>query len=346
MRDFNNATKAGENLAGGINRLAQALNSFDVGGFIDKISRAKAASDEWLRGLGNAQVFEELNRLLGVTDQNGQLINPDVAEAEGKIAGLEREVDLLQKAIAQNTELGFDNSAAIARLAEVRGELARLRAEAQGLPAVVQGVRPSGEVLPFPGDDPNGTNGQMGGPALRGGRRNPVTKEVGLDKSLKKNGASKSDGYKSAIEDLTRETAALEQKRAALASLNPLAADYAQQVDAVEVAQRLLTEAQEAGKAVGAELSDVQRLLTGDLTGLTPAAKAQAEAIREVALANAAATASYEALQKSSRTRRRRRKRRFRTGCISRRTWSAPASPISARRSRTARSRRRNGATC
>lgn len=65
--------------------------------------------------------------------------------------------------------------------------------------------------------------------------------------------------------------------------LNPLVNDYDRALTRLEVAQKLLNEAQEQGVAVGVELKDVQQLLAGNFANLTPEAQKQAEAILRAA---------------------------------------------------------------
>jgi tape measure domain-containing protein len=82
-------------------------------------------------------------------------------------------------------------------------------------------------------------------------------------------------------------------------TLNPLVNDYGLALSTVEAAQQLLTEAQKEGTAAGLELSDVQQLLHGDLSGLSPAAREQAMAMRELAIQTGEAEAAGNRLDES-----------------------------------------------
>jgi hypothetical protein len=110
-------------------------------------------------------------------------------------------------------------------------------------------------------------------------------------------GKSKTDAYQSEIASLNQRTAALKETYDAQSKLNPLDADYAQKVTAIEQATSTLSAAQKAGAAVGKELSDVNQLLYGDLSMLTPEAQKQALAIRAAALGYADADAKLKALK-------------------------------------------------
>lgn len=151
--EFDKATGASGNFADTLSDVASGIDGLDVSGLISKIqavidifSEAERAGTSWLNSVGNSEIFARLNEASGVTE-GGQIVNPDVSEAEAKISALEKEVGTLQAQIENNTELGFDNSGAIARLGEVRSELAALRAEAAGLSRFVDGIRPDGSVV-------------------------------------------------------------------------------------------------------------------------------------------------------------------------------------------------------
>lgn len=94
-REFNSSTGASENFAQGINSAASAINGFDVSGLIQKIREAKNEFDGFLASLGNAQVFKDLNDLLGTTDGAGNVMNLDKEQAEDDVNALEREVQTL-----------------------------------------------------------------------------------------------------------------------------------------------------------------------------------------------------------------------------------------------------------
>lgn len=83
------------------------------------------------------------------------------------------------------------------------------------------------------------------------------------------------------------------------ATLNPLVNDYGQALSTIDAAQQLLTEAQKEGTAAGLELSNVQQLLYGDLSALSPAAREQALAMRELAVKTGEAEAAGNRLDES-----------------------------------------------
>jgi tape measure domain-containing protein len=300
VRDFNKATGAGEKFAGGIDAVSKAITRLDVAGLIAKLQKAKKAFDDTLQSAGNAQIFKDLNELLGVT-KDGELVNPDVEAARVKIAGLEREIEVLQQTIAKNTNLGFDNTEALARIRSVRAELAGLQAAAANMPVTVTGLKLDGTAA-----DASTTNGLMGGSTIRGGARKPVAvAPVSVDDfpvlggSKKGGGAAKVNEFDAAVKSANEATVALQQQEQAMRGLDGASADYATKVAAIEKAQELLSAAQEGGRAVGKELSDVNQLLYGDLSKLTPAAQEQARVIRELSLGYADATTKLDKMKES-----------------------------------------------
>jgi len=103
------------------------------------------------------------------------------------------------------------------------------------------------------------------------------------------------------LEEQRQYIAALQAETGIRSQLNPLVNDYGMAMTAVEVAQQLLTEAQKEGIEAGLELSDVQQLLYGDLSGLSPVAREQAMAMRELALSTGTAKAESEMLAESQK---------------------------------------------
>ena len=263
VREFNNATGASENFTNSIDNLASALADVDVGGFIEKIQSAKAEFESFLGSLGNAQVFKDLNEALGVTDADGNILNPDVSEAETKIAGLERELELLHQRIEVNSELGFDNTDALARIGQVRNELAALRAEAAGMPTTVDVKPVPGSGLVFSPDTGGGTNGLMGGPSMRGGSRRPVAvdtvsvKDFAAPSSKSRSragGKSKQSDYAREIEQIKERTAAIQAETAAMAGINPLINDFGYAIEFARSKQELLNAAQKSGVEITPEV--------------------------------------------------------------------------------------------
>ncbi|MEQ1406156.1 tape measure protein [Neorhizobium sp. Rsf11] len=228
VREFNNATGASQRFAGGVNNAAKAINDFDVAGLISKIQSADKAFRDYLSTI---ELFDELNKLTGTTDAEGNVINVDKEKAEDDVKALEREVELLQERIKLNTELGFDNVEAMARLDEVLGKLAQVRAAAAALPDFVEGyqVGPNG-IEAVTGS----TNGQMGGSKTRGGARRPVavkpvsTSDFAPPPSKSSGGGGRGRGgggrganeYQREIEQIKERTLALQAETAAQGALN------------------------------------------------------------------------------------------------------------------------------
>ncbi|WP_423208780.1 tape measure protein [Paracoccus yeei] len=136
---FDQATGASGRFADGVSDLSAGLDSFDVEGMIakiqsviDKFNEAESAGTAWLNNLGNADFFKRINEANGIpadaTTVDLDLIL-ETRAAEEKAAALEKEIAALQAQIENNTSLGFDNSGAIARIGEVRAQLAALRAD-------------------------------------------------------------------------------------------------------------------------------------------------------------------------------------------------------------------------
>lgn len=312
-REFNSATGAGENFANGIDGVARAINSIEFDTFIQKIGEAQGALKNFFNTAGDAEIFQRLNELLGVTNAEGVPINIDKTEAESKIAELENEVETLQTLIELNTNLGIDVSGAIENLAAVRGELAALRAEASGLSETMGPTRvvPGSGLIQTP-DTGGGTNGSMGGSTSRGGaRRVPTVDQVSIKDfaapaasgggggGAKKGRSGGQSDYAKEIEQIRERTAALVAETQAQSQINPLLDDYGFASERARSAQELLTAAQKSGLAAGKELKDVSQLLSGNFEGLSPAAREQATAMLELASGYASASAGADKLAES-----------------------------------------------
>ncbi|TDH35726.1 hypothetical protein E2A64_10340 [Pseudohoeflea suaedae] len=264
-REFNNATGAGEKFAGSINTAADAINGFDVGGFIQALRDAKSEFDTFLADIGNSDVFLKLNQAMGVVDGDGFVINVDKEQAEAKTRALEKEVETLQERIALNTRLGFDNTEALARIAEIRSALAGLQAATPDMPDTFSGVGVVEGVGPVP-DEYAYT--PSGGPR-RGGKRRATVEPVSLSDfapppgKKKSGGKSKVDDYQREIEQIKERTAAIQAETAAMAGLNPLVDDYGFAVEKANAVHDLLTAAQKAGLDVTPELrANIDQLAT------------------------------------------------------------------------------------
>lgn len=139
-REFNTTTGASDRFAGGINNLASTVSNFDVSGFLAKIQSVDEGFQKFLNNVGNSDVFVRLNQALGLMDESGKVINPDIQAANDKTAALEREVKDLQANIEKNTTLGFDTTEALSRLAGVKAVLDQLRGQAASIPATLPKV--------------------------------------------------------------------------------------------------------------------------------------------------------------------------------------------------------------
>ncbi len=271
-REFNQSTGASENFAQGVNSAADAINSFDVSGLIQKIKDAKNEFDGFLGSLGNAQVFKDLNDLLGTTDGAGNVINVDKEQAEDDVKALEREVKLLQAAIERNTNLEVDNTEAIARLNEVQAKLAEVRAAASAMPDVVGGFTlGEGGIESVPAEGVGAPTTSLGGPRTRGGKRkqavvNPVSNadfkappsRGGGGGGGKRGGGGGGGGganeFQRETEQIRERTEAIRAETEAQSGLNPLIDDYGYTLEFASSKQDLLNAAKQAGLSITPEL--------------------------------------------------------------------------------------------
>ncbi|MDX0966478.1 tape measure protein [Sinorhizobium medicae] len=272
-REFNNSTGASENFAQGINSAANAINSFDVSGLIQKIRDADAAFKDFLANDGTLNaILDTLNKLSGTTDAAGNVINIDKEKAEDDVTALEREVQLLQERIALNTKLGFDNTEAVARLNEVLGKLAEVRAAAAAMPDTVAGyvVGENGiEAVPESGST------SLGGPRTRGGKRKkkavapvsisdfkaPPSRGGGGGGGGRKRGGGGGGGggggadeFRRETEQIRERTEAIQAETAAQVGLNPLVNDFGYAVEFAAAKQDLLNATKQAGLTITPEL--------------------------------------------------------------------------------------------
>ncbi|MDW9899123.1 tape measure protein [Sinorhizobium meliloti] len=270
VREFNQSTGASERFAHGINNAAGAIDNFDVSGLIKKIQDADTAFRDFLaNNAGLNAVLDTLNRISGVTDAAGNVINVDKEPAEDAVKALEREVGLLQATIEKNTNLGFDNTEAVARLNEVLGKLAEVRAAAAAMPDFVEGYQlgENGiEAVPESGST------SLGGPRTRGGKRkkaavNPVSLPDfkpppsrgggggGRSRGGGAGGSGSADELQREIQQIQERTAAIQAETAAQAGLNPLLNDFGYAVEFAASKQDLLNAAKSAGKEITPELA-------------------------------------------------------------------------------------------
>ncbi|MDX0297965.1 tape measure protein [Sinorhizobium meliloti] len=270
VREFNQSTGASERFAHGINNAAGAIDNFDVSGLIKKIQDADTAFRDFLaNNEGLNAVLDTLNRISGVTDAEGNVINVDKEKAEEEVKALEREVKLLQERIAYNTKVGFDNTEAMARLDELLGKLAEVRAAAAAIPGTVSGYQlgENGfEAVPESGST------SLGGPRTRGGKRkkaavNPVSLPDfkpppsrgggggGRSRGGGAGGSGSADELQREIQQIQERTAAIQAETAAQAGLNPLLNDFGYAVEFAASKQDLLNAAKSAGKEITPELA-------------------------------------------------------------------------------------------
>lgn len=244
-KEFNSATGAADRFAGGVNNVARAIADFDTAGFIRKVQEAHGVVERFLNDVGNAQIFNDLAHGLGVLE-DGLQVNVDTKAAREEAVMLEREIKLLQDRIALNTDLGIDNTDALARLGEVEARLASVRAQLQ--------TAPEYEDLP-------GFN--HGGPPRRGGRRRPkAPNAVSIEdfpvdpkgKKGKKSAKERADDYERLSERIADSTAALVAETEVQRGLNPLIDDYGYAAEKARTEQELLNAAKKAGITVTPEL--------------------------------------------------------------------------------------------
>lgn len=137
------------NVAGKINEATGASDK--AGAAIERLGGAVEVLGEIIVRIANGPIGDILGKLgeldqkarsvLGFLSQfslNDEIVNtliaPDATDAaKTDITSLEAELKTLQERIALNTELGFDNTGAIARIGEVQDAINQLRASAGGL---------------------------------------------------------------------------------------------------------------------------------------------------------------------------------------------------------------------
>lgn len=271
VRQFNTTTGASERLAHGIGLIGSAIASVDVSGFIKKIQEAKGVLDDFLQSAGNAGLFDSINRALGAVNEDGSVTNPDFTAASNKVQALEDEIKTLQDAIKSNTSLGFDNTDALNRLAEVRQAAQEAKRELAGLNPTVSGLTivPGEGLRPIGGTKERPQFGPARPTAEQVAQQNEINKrrqqieaiDITQDKYKPTGGKEKKarkerlDDYAREIESIKERTAALDAETSAQAKLNPLVNDYGRTLAYTKARQDLLTAAQKAGKPVTDELS-------------------------------------------------------------------------------------------
>lgn len=221
---INEATGASDKAGGAIERLGDAVEMLGdiivriangpIGQMLGQLDELDAKARSVLGFLGNFSLNDEIF---------STLIAPDAtASAEGEIASLEQELKTLQDRIALNTELGFDNTGALARIGEVQDAINQVRASAGGLtPEAIQDYAARngiGQASPKSGRLP-------AAPAVV----DPVsTKDFKPPSGSKSGGGgragskSKRSDFQQEVEQIKEETSALFAQTEALRSLAPL----------------------------------------------------------------------------------------------------------------------------
>lgn len=276
-REFNASTGAAENFAGGVNNVATAIADLDVSAFINKLVSAHGALVKFMTELGNADAFTALNQALGLMDADGNVINLDAKAAKDEATALEREVGLLQATIAKNTELGFDNTEALARLNEVSAKLAQVRGELASMPVTVPHVSDEksrqliNEQVPF---------NPLPAPAIASRQVSIADFAPPSSKSSSTGGKGgggskeKQDDYQREVAQIRERTAAVQAETAAQAGINPLIEDYDFAVTKARAARELLSAAEQAGVTITPELqASIDQLAGGYATATAEANK-------------------------------------------------------------------------
>ena len=179
--------------------------------------------------------------------------------AEAKVTVLQAEIEELQKRIALNTDLGFDNTEAMARLAEVSAELAAIRQQAADLAKQTPASLSTRGYVPGTPGDPNAlAQKDTTAPA----RIKPVSiKDYAAAGSGKKGKRDRDDDYERETKQIIERAAAIQAETAAQAALNPLIDDYGYAVEKARTEQDLLNAAKEAGKQITPQLrAEIEQL--------------------------------------------------------------------------------------
>ena len=112
-------------------------------------------------------------------------------------------------------------------------------------------------------------------------------------------GIQNKEDFAAKLAEQQKMLAQLKEETGIRASLNPLVNDYGLKLTTLQKAQELLNLAQQEGTAAGKELTSATQLLNGDLSALTPEARAQAEAMRALATQYGQTSAAAEQLKAS-----------------------------------------------
>lgn len=293
--EFDKATRASAGLANAVSGLGAGLDRFDAKGFvskiqsiIDKLTEAEEAGTAWLNSLGNSAIFEG-----GDEDWFNRVTSPETGKAQDKIDLLEREIGILQDKIEDNVEMGLDNTEAMARLQDLKAELAAVQAMAANLPRYFPSANmmTQGTFI--------GSGGYQPPPPASAGvppasppetvsiEDHPAAPSKGGSKGRKKGSGGRSrkeqlDDYAKEVKAIRERTAALEAEAASMLLVAASGEDYG---DALEYARKraeLLHAAQKAGKQITPELiAEIDQLAQSYVTAGLNAEKA-AEKLEQI----------------------------------------------------------------
>lgn len=266
--EFDRASGASEGLARAIGDLGDGLDRFDTEGFVTEVQRivdiireAEEAGTNWLNNIGNFDFFARLNEILGI-NEDGLTLNPDVREAENKIATLERLIEGLETQIESDKRFDINTDAAVAQLQRVREELAALRAEAANIPRYSFGNNtdtgtffntadyvpppsaPSAEPVSIEDHPATGGGNKGGGKGKRGG----ASRE-------------KLDDFEREAKSIRERTALMQLQSQVYGTLTGSTKEYGDAAQYAETKAKLLAAAQQAGKEVTPQLeAQIDRL--------------------------------------------------------------------------------------
>lgn len=267
--EFDKASGASANFTKMVGELGDGIDSFDADSFIEDIRQiislfgdAEQAAAGWLRELGNSPFFGKLNEALGVTE-NGLVVNPDIEQAERKIATLERLIEGLQAQIEREAAMGIDTSAAVASLQAVRAELAAVRAEAAALPRLDPEYNnmTTGTFYDGSGYVPPAGVGAATPPPVVSIEDHPAAPGKGKGVGGRRGGGggksrkAQLDDYAKEVQAIRERTAALEAEAASLVLVAASGEDYGDALEYARARAELLHAAQQAGKQITPELT-------------------------------------------------------------------------------------------
>ncbi|WP_412032800.1 hypothetical protein ACLIR7_09650 [Nitratireductor aquimarinus] len=296
---FTNALKNGVD---GLDAMSAAAD--EAGGHIDEklIRKAEELDDEWAVAWRKFEIAAK-SAILEVIPYIEKLDNkardflsylpvvmlsdylfgdaPETVDAiQQEIDTLERRLEQLQQTIEKNTELGFDNSHALAAVSEVEARIAALRGQMQGANAEAQRAYAVGT----PGD-PNALAGQASQAGVRATTPPTVLPTVSTGSSSSGRGGggrrrggggggSRQNDLQREIEMIKERTASLQAMTAAQATVNPLIDDYGFALERATAIAELENAAKKAGLEITPQLSEqIRQLATAYATATVESEK-------------------------------------------------------------------------